>query len=416
MGLFEGLKKRIELRGKTEKQTGMVTADSELLSLILENPELSEKMIMRIPAVAASVNLITSLCASIQYKLYANEKGGGVTEVRDNRVRLFNRSSGDLLSGYAMKRAFVRDYLLNGNGYIYIDRLGNRVKGLYYVHSLNVGAVMNADVIFKDVLYNVQGKTYEAEDFIRIIRASEDGVHGRGLRAENSFSADLVNKLMKLLDSSLSSGGMKKGFLKAESRLRKEQVEELKSDYKRLYEDPQARFLFLNSGIDFQEASESAVELGLNDFYNSISADVGEVLGVPENIKNNTATEDEFRAFIKTCIMPIANEISAALNDSLLLEKEKGRFFWRADAEELENGDLKHQLEAYKTGIESNIIQVDEARAKIGLPPLGFGLMRLDLASVFIDPKKGLIYTPNTNSAYDINNPYMGISEEDRER
>ncbi len=398
--MFFGKEDRSEKR--PPERMNIITS-SELLSAVMDEGLVTEDMAMKIPAVASAVNLITDLCASIQYKLYKRNNDGRIEETGDSRTAMFNSDTGDLMTGFAMKKAFIRDYLLNGNGYIYIDRQGNRVKGLKFVHSSHVGAQMGSDVIYKDVIYYVQERTYEARDFIRIVRSSEDGVHGRGLCKENALVARIVAAMLKMLSVSLSSGGMKKGFIETDGVIRKDIFDKLKKDFRTLYEDVQTRILLLNKGLKFQPAADSAVELQLAELYDTISADVGEILGVPENIKNNTANEDEFRGWIKTCIMPVANEIVAGLNDSMLLEREKrDGLFWRADASELENGDLKHQLEAYKIGVESNIIQIDEARNNIGLPPLDFNWLRLDLASVFIDPIKKVIYTPNTNATYDI--------------
>lgn len=42
-------------------------------------------------------------------------------------------------------------------------------------------------------------------------------------------------------------------------------------------------------------------------------------------------------------------------------------------------------------------MQVDEVREKEDYEPLGINWIRLGLDSVLYDPKKNMIYTPNTN-------------------
>ena len=81
----------------------------------------------------------------------------------------------------------------------------------------------------------------------------------------------------------------------------------------------------------------------------------------------------------------------------MLLEREKGTYFWKAYTSELENGDLKSMFEAYSIALTGNIMQLDEVREKMGLPPLGFNYIKLGLDTVLIDPDKNIVYTPNTN-------------------
>lgn len=80
-----------------------------------------------------------------------------------------------------------------------------------------------------------------------------------------------------------------------------------------------------------------------------------------------------------------------------MLENEKDKYFWKADLSDIENGDLKSMFEAYKLALDSNILQLDEVRKKIGQPPLGFNYIKLGLDSVLMDTENGIIYTPNTN-------------------
>ena len=108
-----------EKRAEPEKVTPSV--ESELLSIIMSGNAINTKIALGIPVLASSINLISSMVASVNYKLYTTDEKGNLKECDDRRVRLLNKETGDLLNGYEMKRAFVRDYLLMGNGYIYIE-------------------------------------------------------------------------------------------------------------------------------------------------------------------------------------------------------------------------------------------------------------------------------------------------------
>jgi hypothetical protein len=98
-------------------------------------------------------------------------------------------------------------------------------------------------------------------------------------------------------------------------------------------------------------------------------------------------------------VMPVLKAIECALNRELLLEREKGSFYFAFDTKEMLKGDIKERFEAYKTAIESNFMQIDEVRYMEDLPALGINWIKLGLDSVLYNPKTKEIYTPNTNMA-----------------
>ena len=397
------IKKLFGIEERAEEVQVTPELDSALLRAFIESDVINRNIAMGIPAIAAAVNLISSMVANINFKLYKFDDNKRLIEVEDKRVSIFNKNTGDLLNSYEMKRAFVQDYLIEGNGYIYIDKWRNDVESLRYVDENYVSVMKNTDPIFKSAVFMVQGREYKPYDFITITRNSVDGVTGRGLCQENKLVTRLVNNMLKMLNNNVSAGGAKKGFLKSERVLNDDSLDKLKEDFRKMYSNEGNNVIVLNKGLEFEDAAESSTDMQLQELYDGVSEDVSEILQVPENIKNNKASDEEFRNWFKVCILPIANEIVASLNENLLLESEKNDYFWRADTSEIENGDLKHQLEAYKIGLDCNAMQLDEVREKIGLPPVGFNYIKIGLDSVLIDPEKNIIYTPNTNVMQDMN-------------
>lgn len=110
----------------------------------------------------------------------------------------------------------------------------------------------------------------------------------------------------------------------------------------------------------------------------------------------------DYEIFIKTAIMPIIAALECALNKDLLLEKEKRSLYFAFDTKEITKGDIKTRFEAYKTALESNIMQIDEVRYMEDLEPLGLNFVKLGLQDVLFNPSTKEIYTPNTNQITNI--------------
>ena len=110
---------------KKEVRESMVEADEVLLSALLNETTVTRDMALNIPSFAGCVELISSAVASLPIKLF-REVDGEVQEIKEDiRTKLLNDETGDTLSAIQMKKAFIRDYLIDGNGYIYIKRVRN---------------------------------------------------------------------------------------------------------------------------------------------------------------------------------------------------------------------------------------------------------------------------------------------------
>ena len=136
---------------------------------------------LNIPTVTACVELVSSIFASVQIKLY-NEKHNEVEEIQnDIRVKLLNEETGDTLTAYDMKKAIAIDYLLMGNGYVYINKNNGEISSLHYVKENHVNINRNSDPIFKDYTVLVNGNSYKPYYFIKLVRHTDNGFDGEGL-------------------------------------------------------------------------------------------------------------------------------------------------------------------------------------------------------------------------------------------
>jgi HK97 family phage portal protein len=201
-----------------------------------------------------------------------------------------------------------------------------------------------------------------------------------------------------LFESALvQKGGNKKGFLKSQKKLTDPAMDELKAAWKRLYGNNEENVVVLNDGVDFQESSNTSVEMQLNENKETNSKETGKIFHTSPGVIAGDATEQELSSLAKIAAIPLMKTIQCALNRDFLLEKEKGTFYWAHDTKELLKGSFKDRMDGYKIGIESNVLQLDEARYMEDLPATGFNYIKLGLDSVLLDPKTGKIYTPNTN-------------------
>jgi HK97 family phage portal protein len=358
-----------------------------LLQAILNGEAISREDAMTLPAVSGAVDFISGTIASMPVKLYKYKKGH-IEEVDDDpRVKMLNVDTGDTLDGYQMKKAIIEDYILSKGGYCYIEREGNEVIALKYIPSEWVCIVRDPDPLNKWFNIYVYDKEFQPHDFIKLLRNTKDGASGIGVCEEVSKALETAFNMLKYQLMLVKGGGNKKGFLKANRKLGQEEIDILKAAWANLYANDQSNVVVLNNGLEFQEASNTSVEMQLNENKKTLTDEINNIFHI---------TPDYYETF-KTAIYPIVKAFETALNRDLLLEKEKGKYFFEFDVKEIIRANIKERYEAYKIAKEIGLKTLNELRRDENLNDIkGLDVVDFGLGSVLYDVNTHTYYTPNT--------------------
>ena len=389
--------------------------ETEIANILAGQPiatRIGKKEALNIPAVGTAVTFIAGTVAGLPIRLYKRD-GDKVEEILDDyRLKLLNDETGDLLDAEQFKKALVTDMLLDGAGYAYIDKDGNNITGLYYVERQYVNLVIGADKVKKSVDIWLNGVKCRDFDVLRLTKDTVDGVQGLGVLDLHSLLFSTMYNALKYENTSVSTGS-KRGFLKSSRRLDKDMMDELKRAWRRLTStdsDTNSNVLVLNEGISFESASSTATENQLNELKKTNNDLVYNIFGLNAALFNTSSTDMDgiYLNSVKTGILPVVEALNTALNKFLLLESEKGSYFFAVDPSEILKGNIKDRYIAYDTGIKSGWLQVDEVRKIEKMAPLGFNFMKMSLADVFYDPTTKEIFVPNTNGSGSLTDPGTG--------
>ncbi|MEG1965728.1 MAG: phage portal protein, partial [Oscillospiraceae bacterium] len=238
--LFQKEGEKMRFFGKDETReitpsTDTNKAENNLLISIINGEKISAARAMNIPSFSACVEFIANTIAFLPIKLYKEENGETQEVINDYRLKLLNDETGDTLDSFQMKKAFIIDYLTQGNGYIFINRERNIIKSLHYVDAENVNVTSNCEQIFKSNDFYVSGTKYRDFEFIKILRNSKNGGTGKSIVEESNYMLSVVYNSLIFENNLAVNGGNKKGFLKSSKKLAKEALEELKLAWKNLY-------------------------------------------------------------------------------------------------------------------------------------------------------------------------------------
>lgn len=411
MGLFDIFRRR-DAEKPTETPTNTETlsppVSDPLLKALLGGEEIDRDKALTVPAVSGAVDFISNAIASMPVKLYKYKDGKVEEQTKDTRVKLLNGDTGDTLDAFQLKKAMVVDYLLGKGGYCYIERYRNEVVALRYVEDIYISIMKNYEPIFKDYVVLVEGAEYRPWDFIKLLRNTRDGAEGTGLTAEVGKALETAYTTLLYQLNLVKTGGNKKGFLTSNRKLGQDEINVLKKAWANLYQNSSENVVVLNNGLEFKEASDTSVEMQLDQNKKTLNDEINEIFHI----------SDDFYITFKNAIYPIVKAFETALNRDLLLEKEKKNYFFEFDVKEIVRANLTERYEAYKLAKETGFMTLNEIRRAENMEFVeGLDVVNVGLGAVLYDTNKHVFYTPNTDTVGDLGDADENIEKviEDKE-
>nr|WP_302599026.1 phage portal protein [uncultured Cellulosilyticum sp.] len=374
----------LDLLLEVEKQKPLAVTRAQAISL---------------PSVYANVELIANTIGNLEIKLY-KEYEGSVEEVKgDKRTLLLNDEPNAFMTGDELKKAMVRDYLLEGACYVYIEGQGIKAdKQLHYIPTDKINLLFTPGVILKEVTLLLEGIPYDISHFMICTKNSINGVEGRGIVAECN---DILKQALDNMDyttRTMSNGGVKRGVLQSTRRLTADAIAELKKAWKRLYEKNND-CIVLNEGITYHELQQTGQEMQMIESKSAIDADICRLFNVPVNMFDSSIPSEVWDSFVKLAIMPILNKFEKVLNKCLLDTEEKDKYYFAFDTKKLNKGDIEKRFKAYEIALKNGFMTPSEVRFEEDLNEIEtLNFVKLNLGDVLMDITSGSIYTPNTNT------------------
>lgn len=348
---------------------------------------------LSIPAVATSVDWIAGAIASLPIRMYKATESGYQEVFDDYRLPLVNQYSGNCMTASDLIRNIITDYLLDGNGFAYVVKKGNKIEKLSYIPPYKLSYTESVDVIDKVLKIWIDSREIRDYDLLRICRHTKNGLTGIGFVSDNQL---LLSTILNSLDyeNKTTSSGVRRGFLKSKFKLDPEKLKSLKTAWRKL-RNRDSDVLVLNDGIEFENATSTAVESQMSQNKEINTRSILTYFGLPNNFLSN-ANSDSYKTAVQIAVLPLVSILENALNEFLLLESEKGNMKFIIDTNSLLRTNILERFNSYKTGIDSGVLTIDEVRRLENLPVLDLPYVKMSLGDVLYNTDNGNIFVPNT--------------------
>lgn len=417
MGSFFSMLKRKQ--NKEERAFSSINNSSfSITSFFGSEGLVSEEQALKVPAVAASLDLITSSIARLPIYLYQENEKNEITRLSDRRIKLLNNEPNELTNGYNFKKQIVKDYLLHGTSYTKIERARNDVISLYNLPIKDVSVTKYLKDGYKysakvnlnyGESYVNRRKEFYPEELLIVLKDSYDGISSSGILKNNSDIIQLALDEIEYSTGILKNGALPIGILKSTSRLTEPVIERLRNSWSTLYSGSKnsGKTIILEEGLEYKPISLNPNEMDLTNSKKSTLSEIARIFNVPESMINSNANkyasnEQNNIQFLQYCIAPIITAIEASLNKSLLLETEKmNGYYFRFDTSEILRTTEKEKVETAAAGMKGGLLSINEARAKLDLKALDEDYFLWGLGDIFFNSKTGEITIPNLGKTID---------------
>lgn len=413
-----GIEERAKEETAAEDTSGTLEVGAELLRVLLGDDDFTAEKALEIPDFSEAVDFIADHVALLPIRLYrdnpAEKKAVEIAE--DPRLFYLNDEANGIMNAIDAKRAMVRDMIVSGAGYMYINHnIFGDVTSLHYVKRSDVSITSNSDPIFRDFNVYVGGRGYMPWNFIILTRNTKDGVTGIGAFDEHKTLLSTMYSMMRYEKAVAKTGGTKKGFLEAEKQLTQEAMDKLKYAWNELYANNDSNMVILNGGVKYVPSASSALEMQMNENKKTNSEQITKIFGLSPEVIEGRCTTQEYISAVRTAVLPVVERFQAALNRAMLREEEKPQKYFVLDTAELLKGDMLTRYQAYEIALRNNFMQLNDVRYAEDLPPLDFDYIKLSLSDVLLDTKTKTAFTPNMNALTAINGKPALTSGEERD-
>ena len=334
---------------------------------------------MQLSAVYRCIELIANSIAILPIKLSKVSKKGEKTVLYKHAVLDALNDKKRINTRYTIIKKMVSDMLTKGNGYLYINRVNNRVIGLEYIDANDV--VIQYNKFTNVVIYTVSNHkdilNVAPENMLHIFNNSYDGIRGISILSYAN-KATALSQYADSCSSKFFKNGMNiNGIVTVQGNVTNEQQQQIKQNWQQVNTGENAGLAVLAGNMSYQsiQANNSDAQMLQTRVYNT--EEIARFFGINPILLSdlshttNLTLEDIQNEFLVQCLQPYISIIESELNKKLIGENESIEI--NLDENYLLRTNKSAQASYYNTLLTNGTLSINEVRKELGYEPIENG-------------------------------------------
>ena len=371
-------------RSKNENIVNPCPVDDTVLPVTLQQYRNKEKIgAMSLSTFYAAVNLVSNSIAMMPWTFKDDENN----ELPKSNY-LYHLFDNSIITRYNIIKNVVKDIILYGNGFIYIERDNEtgQPKTLHYSPA-NQTTIWYDELNHKLYYYNFTylDRIDDGTNYLHFYMNSDDGFIGKGVLKYAYNVLDIASVIQNATSSYYSTAGQQFGIVSPNGPLpevgnQQKQLDKLVQKWEEAQMKANKGTVFFPSDLKFTPMTNTAKDSALIEAREYNAVEVGRficnispvLLGDLRHLAYNSLTESQ-REFVIHSLAPIVMMIEEQCNKKLIMPSKHCKQFVNLDENYILANDAEKQANEITTLTNSGIITPNEGRKRLGLPPVDGG-------------------------------------------
>ena len=371
-------------RSKNDNIINPCPVDDTVLPVTLQQYRNKEKIgAMSLSTFYAAVNLVSNSIAMMPWKFKDDENN----ELPKSNY-LYHLFDNSIITRYNIIKNVVKDIILYGNGFIYIERdqETGQPKTLHYSPA-NQTTIWYDELNHKLYYYNFTylDRIDDGTNYLHFYMNTDDGFKGKGVLKYAYNVLDIASVIQNATSSYYSTAGQQFGIVSPNGPLpevgnQQKQLDKLVQKWEEAQMKANKGTVFFPSDLKFTPMTNTAKDSALIEAREYNAVEVGRficnispvLLGDLRHLAYNSLTESQ-REFVIHSLAPIVMMIEEQCNKKLIMPSKHCKQFVDLDENYILANDAEKQANEITTLTNSGIITPNEARKRLGLPPVNGG-------------------------------------------
>ena len=371
-------------RSKNDNIINPCPVDDTVLPVTLQQYRNKEKIgAMSLSTFYAAVNLVSNSIAMMPWKFKDDENN----ELPKSNY-LYHIFDNSIITRYNIIKNVVKDIILYGNGFIFIERDNEtgQPKTLHYSPA-NQTTIWYDELNHKLYYYNFTylDRIDDGTNYLHFYMNSDDGFIGKGVLKYAYNVLDIASVIQNATSSYYSTAGQQFGIVSPNGPLpevgnQQKQLDKLVQKWEEAQMKANKGTVFFPSDLKFTPMTNTAKDSALIEAREYNAVEVGRficnispvLLGDLRHLAYNSLTESQ-REFVIHSLAPLVTMIEEQCNKKLIMPSKHCKQFVDLDETSILANDAEKQANEVTTLTNSGIITPNEARKRLGLPPVDGG-------------------------------------------
>ncbi len=338
---------------------------------------------LRQTVVFSVIRALSETVASLPLNVYKRPNKDSPSKELANDHPLWqtlHNTASNALTAFVFREVGMAHLNIFGNWYAMISRLPGGDVNLLLIYP----PLVTTRVTMQGLKYEVRvpdgTQTFDAADVLHVPGISFDGY--RGISAVLHAAKEAIGVALAAEEHTgrfFSNGARVAGVLQTEAKLDDAVIGRLRLQWERAQSGlaNAYRTAILEQGLKYQATVMQSDQAELIATRRFQVEDLCRPFRVPPMFAGDFTnmsyanSEQSDLHFAKHCIRPICKKIEAEYNRKLFVDDPE--YFCEFDLEELTQGDFATRMRGFATAVQGAVYTPNEARAKLGLPPVEGG-------------------------------------------